>query len=90
MDTNNENVKQIPVIIRSVGKACDVVIPDFNITVHGKDFIEAFATAASTVAAIYYYNLDRNVEIQLNTTYAEVERKCSAKNEFPTFLPLNP
>lgn len=81
---------QVPAIVTMSGDKCDIHVPDLKITVHGQDYVEAMANAMLNVSAIYYYNHDRNIPIQLTKTYAEVEREaCNRRNgSFATYLSL--
>ena len=79
---------QIPVVVTTNKTRCDIYVPDFNITIHGKDFVEAMASTILKASSIYYYNLERNIAFDLNTTYAEAEALCKGRNTFATFATL--
>ena len=79
---------QIPVIIDHDRMHCDVYIPDFDITVHGKDYVDAISNAILKASAIYYYNLERNLRFDLKTTYAMAEKMCKTKTSFATYIGL--
>ena len=63
-----------------------IKIPDLNIIALGRDFNTAMLTAKQTATAVYYYNLDRDVKIDFNTTYNEAESKLAKDTQFVTFL----
>lgn len=78
---------QIPVVVTPKA-GCNIYIPDFKMTVHGENYVEAFADAIFKASAIYYYNLERNLKFQLNTTYEAAEQMCTEKGSFVTFICL--
>lgn len=82
-----ENNLAIPVLITKKRNSCDIYIPDLAITVHGEDYVDAIANAILKASAIYYYNLDRNLQFKLTHTYADVEAMCRHK-QFATFINL--
>lgn len=81
---------QVPVIITRGRKGCDIYIPDFNMTVHGVDYVDTIAAAIMCCSAVYYYNLERNVHWQLNTQYAQAEALARKKKHgsFATLICL--
>ena len=79
---------QIPVVIQHTKTMCEVYIPDFSMTVHGTDYVDASADATMKASAVYYYNLERNLRLELKTTYTEAEAMCKAKGSFATFICL--
>lgn len=79
----------IPVLVTSMHDACDVYVPDLNITVHGKDYVDALANAMLKASAIYYYNKERNLSFPLETTYEQVEKMCKGRKQFATFIELS-
>ena len=86
MKVNNEI--QIPVIATPTKKACEVLIPDLNLKVEGRDLVEALALSISYVSAIYYYNIEHNCKFDLNTTYEQAESMCKSKHSFVTYIGL--
>ena len=79
---------QIPGIVTNEKDNCSIYIPDFKITIHGSDFVEALANAVLSASAIYYYNLDRNLRLKLDTTYQDADAMCTKNNQFATFVTL--
>ena len=79
---------QIPVVIYHDKERCDVYIPDFEITIHGRDYVDAISNAILKASAIYYYNLERNLRFELKTTYTMAERMCTKKGSFATYIGL--
>lgn len=79
---------QIPVVVTNAKDHCDIYVPDFKITVHGCDFVDAMANTILKASSIYYYNLERNIAFSLDTTYTEAEKLCKGKNMFATFATL--
>lgn len=79
---------QIPVIIDHDSKHCDIYIPDFEITIHGHDYVDAISNAIFKASAIYYYNLERNLKFELKTTYQMAEAMCKKKSSFATYIGL--
>lgn len=75
----------IPVLV-SNDKTCDIYVPDMNITIHGQDFVDAYANVIINASAIYYYNRDRNVDVQFKTTYSDVEALCCKRGQFATVI----
>lgn len=70
--------------------SCDIVVPDLQITVHGKDYIEALSNAMFYVSSIYYYNKERYHDIAFSYLYSEVEDMCSkySQNTIATVINL--
>lgn len=83
---NNE--LHVVCIITQTKQSCDVYVPDFKITAHGIDFVEALANAILSTSAIYFYNRDKNVTIKLKTSFEDAEKMCENKNQFATVLTL--
>ena len=79
---------QIPVVITHDTNYCDIFIPDLHMTIHGIDYIDALANAHLHASAIYFYNIERNVKLDLKTTYADAERMCKRNGSFATFISL--
>jgi hypothetical protein len=80
---------QIPVIITHDKKHCDIYIPDMDITVHGHDYVDTLSNAIMKASAIYYYNLERDLKLVLNTTYAQAEKLCATrKGSFTSYIGL--
>lgn len=79
---------QIPVVITHTDKYCDVFVPDLNITVHGRDYVDAIANAIYNASAIYYYSLERDLQITLDTTYEEAMEKRKSKQDFVMYVCL--
>jgi len=80
---------QIPVVITHTKHKCDIYVPDFEVTIHGDDYVDAISNAIMKISAIYYYNLERNLTINLTTTYADAEKLCNNKrNSFATYIAL--
>ncbi|MCM1218624.1 MAG: hypothetical protein NC548_29395 [Lachnospiraceae bacterium] len=84
-----DNDLQIPVVVSQAksGK-CDIYIPDMKITIHGEDFLEAWAEGVQKASAIYYYNVERNVKLVLKETYDSCHKYLGRGNCFVTFMPL--
>lgn len=80
---------QIPIVVTTAksGK-CDIFIPDFQMTVHGFDYVDAQANAILKASAVYYYNMERNVAMELKETYMSAQKHCKKKNSFVTFMQL--
>lgn len=81
---------QIPVIVeqQKTGRV-DIFIPDLGLTIHGTDFVDGLAKASLRGSAIYYYNLERNLPIQLTTTYEEAQKICEenySNNAFVAYV----
>ena len=90
----SESNKKLPntvlaINIRRDGKAAGF-LPDFNITVYGEDIVDVIAQAQLKGAALYYYNLERDVVITLKATYQEALSHCKTKNSFVTYISLTP
>lgn len=80
---------QVPVVITHDNKHCDIYVPDFDITVHGHDYVDAISNAIMKVSAIYYYNIERNVQFEFKTTYAMAENISKRiKGSFATYIAL--
>lgn len=79
---------QVPVIITHKRKSCDIYIPDFEITVHGKDYVDTLASAIMTTSAVYYYNLERNLKMSLTTRFEDAEKLCTHASSFVSFIGL--
>ena len=79
---------QIPVVVTTGKDKCDIFVPDFDMTIHGRDFVEAMANTILKASSVYYYNLERNITFNLNTTYQEAEALCKGRNSFATFATL--
>lgn len=79
---------QVPVVISHNRNKCNVYIPDFNMTVHGIDYVDTLARAIASASAIYYYNSDRNLKMNLTTTFAQAEAMCKSDGSFATFICL--
>ena len=80
---------QLPVVITHDSTHCDIYIPDLDITVHGRDYVDAISNAIMKASAIYYYNLERNVTFELKTTYNDVECICKKMHgSFATYIAL--
>ena len=43
---------QIPVVVTKNKTRCDIYVPDFNMTVHGKYFVEAMASTILKASSI--------------------------------------
>lgn len=88
MITVDKNL-QVPIVVTTAksGK-CDIFIPDFQITVHGFDYVDAQANAILKASAIYYYNMERNIQCELKETYASSQAYCTKRNSFVTFMQL--
>ena len=85
IDTN----LQIPIVVTTdKSGACDIFVPDFKMTIHGSDYVEAQAEAILKASAIYYYNLERNVKWELKETYDSATKHLKKKNSFVTFMGL--
>lgn len=78
---------QVPVVVTNDKHHCDIYVPDFGLTIHGIDFVDAFSNAILKVSAIYYYNLDRNLQFEMKYTYQDAENLCK-KNQFATYIGL--
>ncbi len=79
---------QIPVVITHDSRKCDVYIPDLNMTVHGDDYVDAIANAILKASAVYFYNLERNVKFELNTTFGQASSMCRDSSQFATYIAL--
>lgn len=81
---------QVPAIVTMTKVGCSVDVPDLNITIHGRDYLEALANAMLNVSAIYYYSHEHNLSMNLSKTYQEVEAMAFARNDgsFATYLGL--
>lgn len=84
----DENLQVVVVVVTQGKQGCSFYIPDFNVTVHGIDLLEAQANAITYASAIYYYNVERNVEFKLDATYESAHKHCKTKKSFVTFIPL--
>lgn len=85
---DGENI-QVPAVCKQLKDgSIDVYVPDFSLTTHGEDFIDALAKANLCCSAIYFYNLERNVKYPLTTKYDDAEKLCDNKS-FATFICLN-
>lgn len=85
---NTDTNIQIPVVVVPVKDKCDVLIPDLNVTIHGRDIVEALALSISYVSAIYYYNVERNYRLNLSTTYEQALALCPNRKSFATYIGL--
>ena len=82
---------QIPVVIQRDNRHCDIYIPDLDMTVHGRDYVDTISKAIMTASAVYYYNLERNLQIKFKTPYAEVEKMCLKHHgSFASYIGLVP
>lgn len=80
---------QIPVVVtQDKSGTCDIYVPDLEVTIHGKDYVDAVASAILKCSAIYYYNLERNLKFKFSTTYVQAEKMCKHKNSFATYIGL--
>lgn len=85
------NVKkeiQVPVVITTPGTRCDVFVPDLEVTIHGSDYVEAIANAILKASAIYFYNLERNLQFRFETSFAKASAIADKKDGFATFIKL--
>lgn len=78
---------QIPVVIMHTKMYCDIYIPDMEITIHGRDYVDTISNAIMKASAIYYYNLERNIQIQFTTTYQQAESMCK-RGAFASYIGL--
>lgn len=78
----------IPVLVTKTRTECNIYIPDLEITIHGRDYVEAISNAILKASAIYYYNLDRNLKFEFSTTYADVDKMCKHRGQFATYINL--
>lgn len=80
---------QIPVVVIPTKTECTVFIPDLNVTIHGRDIVEALALSISYASAIYFYNVERNIKLPMDTTYEQAEEKCPSRKSFVTYIGLS-
>lgn len=88
MSARNKQLQTVAVVNMNKNGSCGVFMPDFNVTCHGDDALMALASASATASAIYYYYLDRSVEMPLKTTYSQAESMCKTKGSFATYVPM--
>lgn len=68
-------------------KEVNIVVPDLNITQHGKTFADALSSIIMVVEAIHEYNAKRGIRIEVKTTYDDVVALCrDGTEDFPTCL----
>lgn len=77
---------QIPVIVDPKNDGADVYIPDLEMTIHGSDFCDCLAKASLRASAIYYYNKERNIKVELTCTYEDAQRVCTEKYDKDAFV----
>lgn len=56
-------------IIRASRKGYTLEIPDFNITVAGKSYIDVVANGIEVLTALFSYRVERNIPIQIAATF---------------------
>lgn len=79
----------VPVTVKlNKDTSCDIFIPDFHVTVHGHDYIDAMANAACLVNAVVYFNEEHNITTPLDTSYDDVQRLCENDDRFPSYIRL--
>lgn len=90
----NKQDIQLPIVItRGFGKNSGVSIysPDLNIETRGTDIVDAMSKAQQCFSAMYYYNLSKNIELNLTCTYEDASREAKGKKRsFASFVPLVP
>lgn len=78
---------QIPVVVNPMKNGhADIFIPDLDLTIHGVDFVDGLAKASMRGSAIYYYNIERNIPIELTTTYEEASAICAERFDKDAFV----
>ncbi len=87
-----ENKIIIPiVVIEHKHLGFEIYSPDFDMSVYGKDYITAIASATHKMSAIYFYNLERNYQFELNSTLEDAEKLVGRHtNMFSSYTTLTP
>lgn len=87
-----ENKVIIPiVVIEHKHSGFEIYSPDFDMSVYGKDYITAIASATHKMSAIYFYNLERNYKFELNSTLEDAEKLVGRNtNRFSSYTTLIP
>lgn len=62
-------------IIRVKGGNYTLEIPDFNVTVDGRSYVEVLANGIETLTALYSYRVERNVPIYVKETFESCTEK---------------
>lgn len=79
---------QVPVVVTTPGNRCDIYVPDLEMTIHGSDYVEAFANATLKASAVYFYNLERNLKFDLKTKFTQASNLADKVNGFATYIKL--
>lgn len=80
---------QIAAIVDKQRRRCTIEIPDLGISCIGRDYVEAYARAVSTVTAIYYYNKEHNLTFNCTLTGSDMNKYCKTRTQFPAYVTVN-
>lgn len=93
MLSSNKDI-QLPVVIRNGprnNRGTFIYSPDLKLEVKGTDLVDAMSRAVQHFSAVYFYNLSKNVQIELSCTYEKAcEHAKKDRRAFASFVPLKP
>lgn len=86
----SNNKIRVPIVVKQLKpKKLTAYIPDFDVTVHGEDYVEIVANASVVASAIYVFYRERNLDCHLRTSLTDADNLAMKdKKSFATTIAL--
>ena len=86
------NETHVPVVVTPQRDgSVDLYIPDMEVTIHGKNYVDVYAKTVMVMTSYSYFCVERNIDFSFKADYSEVEAALTKKRRnksFATFIPI--